>query len=172
MAAAQGYGGLAGKGHRRHADQAVKAFTLIKVVGRDIWIGIWAFVLSIVSITLWEKSETGRQADAGEIWCRFPKFVIGFLLASLVITCGGDRNFGFADYNKVAGPLHRPNQELRTWAFTFSFFSIGLTTRLRELANAGKKPFIAFSAGAIVNLIVGFILSAIVFAAHWENLAH
>jgi uncharacterized membrane protein YadS len=49
--------------------------------------------------------------------------------------------------------------------------SIGLTTRFRELASAGARPFLAFSAGAVVNVIVGFLLSAVVFAAHWENLA-
>ena len=52
-----------------------------------------------------------------------------------------------------------------------SFLSIGLTTRFRDLASMGKKPFLAFSAGALVNVIVGFVLSAIVFAAHWEHLA-
>jgi uncharacterized membrane protein YadS len=78
-----------------------------------------------------------------------------------------------ADYNKVAVPaLVGPIKDLRTWAFIFCFLSIGLTTRFGELASAGKRPFIAFSAGAIVNLIVGFVLSAIVFATHWENLVH
>jgi hypothetical protein len=38
------------------------------------------------------------------------------------------------------------------------------------LASAGKKPFLAFSAGAIVNVIVGLLLSAVVFASHWEHL--
>ena len=38
------------------------------------------------------------------------------------------------------------------------------------VAHVGSLVLIAFSAGAIVNVIVGFILSAFVFAAHWENL--
>ena len=37
---------------------------------------------------------------------------------------------------------------LRTWAFTFSFLSIGLITRLREFARAGGKPFLAFTRGS------------------------
>jgi uncharacterized membrane protein len=45
-----------------------------------------------------------------------------------------------------------------------------LTTRFRELASAGRKPFVAFSVGAIVNIVIGFVLSAFVFASHWENL--
>ena len=62
------------------------AFTLMKVVGRDAWIGIWAFVLAIIATTRWEPAETGRKAEAAEIWWRFPKFVFGFIIASLIVT--------------------------------------------------------------------------------------
>jgi uncharacterized integral membrane protein (TIGR00698 family) len=172
FAAAQTYAGLAGHGAvAGNPDQAVFAYTLIKVVGRDVWIGIWAFVLAIVATTRWERAETGRKPDASEIWWRFPKFVIGFLVASLLITLV-TTGYSLADYNKTVVPaLVAPIRDLRTWAFIFCFLSIGLTTRFRELASAGTKPFLAFSAGAIVNVIVGLILSAVVFAAHWDNLA-
>ena len=66
--------------------------------------------------------------------------------------------------------LTAPLIALRTWAFTFCFLSIGLTTRFRELASAGRKPFLAFSTGVVVNVVLGFILSAYVFASHWQNL--
>lgn len=176
LAAAQSYGGFAGPetGITGSPDQAVQAYTLIKVVGRDIWIGIWAFVLSIVSITLWEKSGSGsgRKADVSQIWWRFPKFVVGFLLASVIITLAV-RGYSFTEYNKVVKPsLVAPLVALRTWAFTFCFLSIGLTTRLKEFAPAGGRPFWAFAAGVVVNLILGYVLSVHVFANHWANLAH
>jgi uncharacterized integral membrane protein (TIGR00698 family) len=173
FAAAQTYGNIAAGGAVAGTpDQAVFAYTLIKVVGRDVWIGIWAFVLAIIATTRWERTETGRKAEAGEIWWRFPKFVIGFLVASLIVTLV-TASYSLADFNKTVVPsLVGPIKDLRTWAFIFCFLSIGLTTRFRELASAGKTPFIAFSAGAIVNIIIGFILSAIVFASHWENLTH
>jgi uncharacterized membrane protein YadS len=172
FAAAQTYAGLAGHGAvAGTADQAVFAYTLIKVVGRDVWIGIWAFVLAIVATTQWERTETGRRPQAAEIWWRFPKFVIGFVIASLLITLA-TTGYALADYNKAVVPaLVAPIRDLRTWAFIFCFLSIGLTTRFRDLASAGRKPFLAFSAGAIVNVIVGLLLSAVVFASHWENLA-
>jgi uncharacterized integral membrane protein (TIGR00698 family) len=173
FAAAQVYGNLASHGTvAGTSDQAIIAYTLIKVVGRDVWIGIWAFVLAIIATTQWERAETGRKPEAGEIWWRFPKFVIGFLVASLLVTLV-TTGYSLADYNKAVAPsLVAPIKDLRTWAFIFCFLSIGLTTRFRGLATAGGKPFLAFSAGAVVNVILGFILSAIVFASHWENLAH
>ncbi len=172
FAAAQTYGDLAGHGAvAGTSEQAIVAYTLIKVVGRDVWIGIWAFVLAIIATTQWERAETGRKPEAAEIWWRFPKFVIGFLLASLLITLV-TADYSLADYNKSLVPaLVTPIKDLRTWAFIFCFLSIGLTTRFRELARTGTRPFLAFGAGAIVNVIVGFILSAIVFASHWQNLA-
>lgn len=174
FAAAQSYGGLVGPatGISGTPDQAVWSYTLIKVVGRDVWIGIWAFVLAIISVTRWEKRETDRKVDAAQIWWRFPKFVIGFLLASIFVTLIVGK-FSYADFNKVVKPgLVAPITALRTWAFTFSFLSIGLTTRLREFAPAGSKPFLAFTAGVVVNVILGFVLSVLIFGHYWARLSH
>src|SRR6185312_15520524 len=46
------------------SEQALSAFTLMKVVGRDVWIGIWAFVLAIVATTRWEKGTTAAGSPA------------------------------------------------------------------------------------------------------------
>src|SRR5579863_3508144 len=172
FAAAQTYGGFAGHGVAGTSDQAVWSFTLMKVVGRDVWIGIWAFVLAIISTTRWEPAETGRKPDAAEIWWRFPKFVIGFLIASILITLVA-RSYTQAAFTKQVNPvLVAPIKDLRTWAFIFCFLSIGFTTRFRELAHAGRRPFAAFSIGVAVNVLLGFILSAYVFATHWQTPVH
>ncbi|HXR87152.1 MAG TPA: putative sulfate exporter family transporter [Stellaceae bacterium] len=170
IAAAQAYGGFAGHGIAGTPDQSLFAFTLMKVVGRDVWIGIWAFILAIIATTRWEQRELGRKANAAEIWWRFPKFVIGFIVASLLVTWIST-GYSLADYNKTVVPnLVAPIKDLRTWAFIFCFLSIGLTTRFRELASAGRKPFLAFSSGVVVNVVLGLILSAWVFASHWATL--
>jgi uncharacterized membrane protein YadS len=170
FAAAQTYGDLAvHNGLPGTSDQAIFAFTLLKVVGRDVWIGIWAFVLAIVATTRWEKVP-GQKADVGQIWWRFPKFVLGFIIASAIVTVV-TAGYSLGDFNKTVNPgFVAPIKDIRTWAFIFSFLSIGLTTRFRELAKAGTKPFLAFSAGAIVNIALGLVLSAVVFADHWANL--
>jgi uncharacterized integral membrane protein (TIGR00698 family) len=173
LAAAQSYGGLAGKpaGISGTADQALASYTLIKVIGRDMWIGIWTFILALISVTVWERTETNSKVDAGQIWWRFPKFVIGFLIASILTTLIVQHN-SIGDYNKLVKPaLIAPITSLRTWAFTFSFLSIGLTTRFRELAGAGIKPVIAFTAGVVVNVLLGYLLSVVVFGHYWSTIA-
>lgn len=172
FAAANTYDGFAGHaGIAGNAGDAVNAFTLMKVVGRDVWIGIWAFVLALIATTRWER-KTGTKPDPAEIWWRFPKFVIGFLVASIIVTLIAT-HYGHAAFKKTVVPeMVGPIKDLRTWAFIFCFFSIGLTTRFRELAHAGGKPFMAFTSGVVVNVILGFVLSTIVFAAYWTNLHH
>ena len=171
LAAAQSYGGLAGKDPAitGTADQALASYTLIKVIGRDMWVGIWAFVLALISVTVWERSETNSKVQVGQIWWRFPKFIIGFLVASILTTLLV-HGHTLAEYNKLVKPaLIAPITSLRTWAFTFSFLCIGLTTRFRDLANAGVKPFLAFTAGVVINVILGYILSVVIFGHYWSN---
>jgi uncharacterized integral membrane protein (TIGR00698 family) len=172
LAAAQTYGGYAGNvpGISGTPDAAVNAFTLMKVIGRDVWIGVWAFVLSIVATTRWERTGIQGKSNASEIWNRFPKFVLGFLIASAVVTLVS-RGFDYATYKKEVIPaLVAPLQAFRTWAFTFAFLSIGLTTRVREFAAIGAKPFYAFSIGVAVNIVLGFFLSTQVFGEFWNRL--
>jgi uncharacterized membrane protein YadS len=172
IAAAQTYGGYAGNvpGISGTPDAAVTAFTLMKVIGRDMWIGVWAFVLSLIATTRWEKTGVKGRTGAGEIWRRFPKFVLGFLVASAVIALLS-RGYSYAEYKKEVLPgLVAPLQALRTWAFTFAFLSIGLSTRLREFVSVGARPFYAFSIGVVVNVAVGFVLSTEVFGAFWNHL--
>jgi uncharacterized membrane protein YadS len=110
------------------------------------------------------------RTGAGEIWRRFPKFVLGFLLASAVIALIS-RGYSYAEYKKDVLPgLVAPLQALRTWAFTFAFLSIGLTTRLREFAAVGARPFYAFTIGVVVNVAIGFVLSTRVFGDFWNRL--
>jgi uncharacterized integral membrane protein (TIGR00698 family) len=172
LAAAQTYGGYAGNvpGIAGSPEAAVSAFTLMKVIGRDVWIGVWAFVLSVIATTRWERTGVQSKSSAAEIWNRFPKFVLGFLIASAVLTLV-TRGFDYAAYKKEVIPaLVAPLQAFRTWAFTFAFLSIGLTTRLREFASIGARPFYAFTIGVVVNVILGFVLSTQVFGGFWNRL--
>jgi uncharacterized membrane protein YadS len=173
LAAAQSFGNIAARAPGAlpgAADQAVAAFTLMKVVGRDIWIGLWAIALSIAAVTWWDDTGIKSRAGAGEIWRRFPKFVIGFLLASIAVTLVA-QGAGHTAYAKTVTPAFvTPIKNLRSWAFAFGFLSIGLTTRLRDLAGIALRPFAAFTAGVAVNVALGLALSAYVFNSYWSSL--
>jgi uncharacterized membrane protein YadS len=165
FAAASTYGKMVG-----HEDVSIKAFTLMKVIGRDLWIGIWSLVWALIATTQWEKKEGGTRPGIGEIWHRFPKFVIGFFIASIIVTLfTGD--YDADTLKKVVKPaLMDPMGALRGWAFIFCFLSIGLTTRFRELKTVSRGALLAFSIGVAVNVVAGYILSVHVFGDYWAKL--
>ena len=165
FAAASAYGRMAG-----NEDAAIQGFTLMKVIGRDIWIGIWSFVFALIACLKWEKEECGVRPSPMEIWWRFPKFVIGFFVASLIMT-SFVAGYSAMDFKTLVKPnLFGPIAGIRTWAFIFCFLSIGLTSRFKELKEAGLKPAFAFTIGVLVNVVLGFTLSVYVFGDYWSNL--
>jgi len=149
-------------------ERAVKTFTLMKVVGRDMFVGVWALVVAFLSVTVWEKKSAAEaeRVGGGEIWRRFPKFILGFLVASLAVTvvlASVDARIGTQFSKDAIGPL----KTLRGWAFTWTFLSIGFTTRFRELTRFGWRPLAAFTVGVLVNVPLGYWLSTKVFASYW-----
>ena len=151
-------------------DRAVKTFTLMKVVGRDMFVGLWALMAAIMSVTVWEKKSLAQaeRVDYGEVWRRFPKFVIGFFVASIFTTlviASLDPNVGARFSSDALGVI----KNLRGWTFTWTFLSIGFTTRLRELTSFGWKPFLAITAGVIINVPLGYWLSNSVFVDYWMS---
>ncbi len=149
-------------------DQAVKTFTLMKVVGRDMFVGLWALLAAVLSITLWEKKSLAQaeRVDYGEVWRRFPKFVLGFFVASIfatIVIMMMDAKTG-SGYSKEALAVVK---NLRGWTFTWAFLAIGLTTRFRELLHFGWKPLAAFTVGVAINVPLGYWLSHCVFVSYW-----
>ena len=162
FAAATTYGKMIG-----NEDAAIKSFTLMKVIGRDLWIGIWSVVFAAIATFVWEKGQTGRVPDAREIWWRFPKFVIGFFAASTLMSAFTS-GFNIPDFNTAVRPnVIAPLVSLRTWTFIFCFLSIGLTTRFRDLHIVGWKAFWTFTIGVAANVVLGYVLSVIVFGDYW-----
>jgi uncharacterized integral membrane protein (TIGR00698 family) len=149
------------------SEQAIHTFTLMKVVGRDMFIGIWCFIMALISVTQWEKGEAGQKPQASEIWYRFPKFVIGFFAASILTTliiASSDPKTAASVNADVLNTI----TVLRNWSFIFTFLCIGLTTRFRDLTSVGWKPFLAFTAGVVINVPLGFIFSTIILNGFWQ----
>ena len=167
FADAAGFAAAEAVGH----DAATEAFTLMKVVGRDMFVGIWAFLVAILSVTVWERqtAASSERIDRREIWQRFPKFILGFFIASILTTLVITTLNGDAAKSYNAETL-KTLKDLRGWFFTLTFLSIGLTTRFRELAAVGLKPFFAFAVGVAINLPLGYWLSNHVFDAYWRSL--
>jgi uncharacterized integral membrane protein (TIGR00698 family) len=172
FADAAGFAAAAAIGH----EAAIQSYTLMKVIGRDIWIGLWSFILAVVACYFWERKQSLDQRGTGSarslkvVWFRFPKFVLGFFAASVIMSIVS-AGYSASEYTDVLKPaLIAPIKDLRTWTFVFTFLCIGLTTRFKELTKFGWKPFNAFTVGVAVNVPLGYILSTLIFAAYWKAL--
>src|SRR5207302_8752975 len=100
----------------------------------DIFIGIWAFVLAYIWTTHIEVRE-GDRAKAGEIWNRFPKFIIGYVVTFLVIlllALGATP----ALMAKVKSAMGEANS-FRGIFFVLTFFTIVVMSNFRKLWEEG-----------------------------------
>lgn len=135
------------------SETAMKVGTIVKF-SQNVLIGFAAFALS-----LWwtlRKKNGGERPTAGVIWERFPKFVLGFMLASLV--------FSFLLTDGIIGDTKRVVGGLRTMWFSLAFVCIGLETNFREFVQMeGGRPFFAFVGAQGFNLIWTYILAWVVF---------
>ena len=94
-----------------------------------------------------------------EVWYRFPKFVVGFIVASLVVSFLVEPTMG----HKAAKGIGKLCKSYRSWFFTFCFVAIGLETNFKELVSVGGgRPAVAYwlsqTANAVWTLFIVWIL--------------
>lgn len=144
--------------------EAEQAAVLVKSI-QNILIGFIAFFVAIFFATRVEKT-TEKKVGAGEIWTRFPKFIIGFFAASLIASFIIQPIFGGPTVKEINGVL----DQYKNWCFVLAFTSIGLDTNFKELAKQmhGGKVLWLYIIGQTFNIAltffaVWFLLSGVVF---------
>lgn len=131
-----------------YSDAAGKVAVLAKTC-RNAMIG---FVVLGYAIYWASKGQASKvQNKAAFLWNKFPKFVLGFLVVSLVASIG----FFTKPQITAIGNLSR-------WAFLLTFAGVGLRTNLRELGKQGVRPFLVGAIGeiAIATLTLGLVYGA------------
>jgi uncharacterized integral membrane protein (TIGR00698 family) len=144
--------------------KALQVAATIKMI-QNVLIGVSAFCVAIYFATKVEEHAEGTKVGPMEIWNRFPKFVIGFLIASIVLsTIAG--NLG-ADLGNalISNGTNKITVPLRGWFFALAFVAIGLATNFKELAGyfKGGKPIILYVCGQSLNLCLTLLMAWIMF---------
>ena len=152
---------LAGNALGAEAEQAA---VLVKSI-QNILIGFIAFFVAIFFATRVENSGA-EKVGAGEIWKRFPKFIIGFFVASLLASFLFQPVFG----GDQVSAINKVLDQYKNWCFVLAFTSIGLDTNFKELAKQmqGGKVLWLYIVGQVFNIAltlfaVWFLLSGVVF---------
>ena len=141
-------------------EDALQIATIVKTT-QNALIGVVAialtayFALKVERKSAIDEEEVARLS-LGQFWERFPKFVLGFIAASII----GTLYLGWVSDGKTA--IATVN-DLRTWLLIFAFVSIGLEFSLKGLREAGWRPIVLFASATVVNIVVALGLATVLF---------
>jgi len=130
------------------SDEAGRIAVLAKTT-RNATIGVVVLAYAIYWATRGEARTIENKAAF--LWQKFPKFVLGFLVISLLATLGASSKEQAADI-----------ANLSRWAFLLTFAGVGLSTDFREMRKQGLHPFIVGAMGEIaIAMLTLFIVLAV-----------
>jgi uncharacterized membrane protein YadS len=138
-------------------EAALKISTIVKF-SQNVLLGVAAFAISVYwTYTKNQSNEVQAvKPTAGVIWERFPKFILGFLAASLL--------FSFVLSAESVDAVKGSLKSLQGLWFALAFTSIGLETRFADLLSAdNRRPLYVFLVAQAFNIIVTLGIAYVLF---------
>jgi uncharacterized integral membrane protein (TIGR00698 family) len=136
------------------SDAAMKTGVIVKF-SQNALIGVAAFALAIWW-ALRQGAQSGERPSAAVIWERFPKFVIGFVVASAI--------FSFLLPPEIVSGTRSALNDVRTWWFALAFVCVGLETRFVDLLTTDRgRPALAFLGAQSINVLWTLLLAWLLF---------
>jgi len=145
-------------------ETAEKVAAVVKMI-QNVLIGVVAFAVAVYWVAKVDRAKDAPRPSLMEIWYRFPKFVLGFIVASIIFSimfeAMGAKGTALLDH----GVLRGFSRVCREWFFILAFASIGLTSDFREMAKhfKGGKPVILYVCGQSLNLILTLVVAYVMF---------
>lgn len=139
-------------------ETALKISTIVKF-SQNVLLGLAAFAISVY--WTYTKNPSGNaQTKPGlkVIWERFPKFVLGFIGASLL--------FSFFISPETTATVKESLKNLQGLWFALAFTSIGLETNFADLFKQNsKKPLYAFLIAQTFNIFITLVIAYFLFGS-------
>ena len=141
-------------------EEAGQVAAVVKMI-QNVLIGVVAFLVAVYWVTTIEKKEGAARPAVSEIWTRFPKFILGFIGASLLFsfvlvpTLGDDTVTGVLDITS----------DFRGWFFCLAFVSIGLESNMKRLMGQVQdgQPIKLYLVGQTFNLVLTLVAAYLAF---------
>lgn len=130
--------------------EALKVAAVVKM-SQNVLIGVVAFLLAVYYVFKVDK-RIGYKPKPIEIWYRFPKFILGFIIVSILASLSLFTKSQLAIIGNI-----------QNWLFALAFVCIGLNTSLIDFKKLGGKPFLAFIFAQLFNIIFTLIFAWILF---------
>jgi len=142
-------------------EEAMEIASVIKMI-QNIMIGLSAFVIAVFWVVRYEgKSVSEANVGASEIWFRMPKFILGFIGASII--------FSFFLPDALVKDTLGVVNGYRKFFFTLAFVSIGLESNFGDMAKLvkGGKPLNLYIVGQTFNLVLTLIAAYVFFSGNF-----
>lgn len=131
-----------------YGEQAQKIASIVKST-QNAFIGVVAFLLAVYFAA---RESGSRRPSPRIIWERFPKFVLGFVLASILYTAG-----------LIDGGKGTAIEAFKNWAFTLAFVCMGLELSLADFKQMGWKPVGVFLIVTVFNTMLALVVAWLIF---------
>ncbi len=133
--------------------ETAEQYSVIIKSAQNVLLGVAAFAISIY--WSYKGTNTNIRPSGSVLWERFPKFVLGFLIASLI--------FSFAFEPSVGKSLSKVAQQSRGLLFSLAFVCIGLETSFKDIFKKENSKYIwsfliAQGFNIFLTLIVAWLL--------------
>lgn len=136
-------------------EEALKYATLVKF-SQNVLLGLAAFFISVYWTVTKKQVSADKKPGLKTIWERFPKFVLGFVLASLL--------FSFVLPPDVVTAAKGSLKELQTYWFALAFTCIGLETKFTDIFKMENgRPAMAFIIAQLFNIFFTLVVAYLVF---------
>jgi uncharacterized membrane protein YadS len=134
-------------------DEALKFATVVKF-SQNVLLGLAAFAISVY--WAYTKNEKQERPSLKTIWERFPKFVLGFIAASIVFSFLLNANTVISAKSTI--------KELQTFWFALAFVSIGLETKFVDIFKLDNgRPAFAFLIAQLFNILFTLAVAWVIF---------
>ena len=149
-------------------NDAVQNTAVIVKATQNVLIGVVAFFIALYLSTKGDNGKSQRPS-IGIVWEKFPKFILGFVVASLVFSlCQSYDVFEPYKVTETTGAIKLYETDLAktfsTFFFSLAFVCIGLDTRLKDIVSKENRNVLyAFLSAQGLNIIVTLAVAYLLF---------
>lgn len=155
------------------AGEVAQKTAIVVKATQNVLIGVVAF---FIALYLSSRSEDGKgmsRPSFGIVWEKFPKFILGFIVASAVFSILQNNDLLTLDAKgKIIETAMAKN--FSTFFFSLSFVCIGMDTRLKDIVSRENRNSLFAFLGAqcfniIVTLLIAWLMFGVVKPALWPT---
>ena len=137
--------------------QVAENTAIVVKATQNVLIGVVAFFIALYLSTRSNKANTINRPSLSIVWDKFPKFILGFLLASAL--------FSIMHTQGLLAPTDKTlAKNFSTFFFSLSFVCIGMDTRLKDIVSRENRRILhAFLSAQVFNIIVTGLIAWVMF---------